>query len=214
MSPSQPPSQPPNQPSSQLSPYTQYYIRRLLRQYVATLNYPPAGVGIRTYFQENLNELLANIYPALQLKAKLHELELLVQHHQLSEMDGLHPYGNQHDIEQKILWILDLRFLALLPALPLAIVPEDTTARFHFVLEDVMHEGIRHTDDLFGRVLEFGAEHNLQTYSLMLTLINQQVGFILTVSELRHAIWVNLRSPIYYRLVQQPNQLDGLQQIA
>ena len=200
--------------TSQLSPYTQYYIRRLLRQYVGALNYPPSGVGVRPYFQQNLNALLASIYAQPQLKAKLHELQLLVQHHQLSEIEGQRPHGHRHDIEQKILWLLDLRFLALLPAMPLSIVPEDTTSQFHFVLEEAMRQGIRHADDLFGKVLEFGAEHNLQTYSLMLTLINQRVAFLLTVSESRHAIWVNLRSPLYYRLVRQNSQLDQFQQIA
>ena len=200
--------------TSQLSPYTQYYIRRLLRQYVASLNYPPSGIGISTYFQQDLNGLLAETYPQSQIQAKIHELELLVQHHQLSDAEGFCPYGTLSDIEQKILWILNLRFLALLPAMSLAIVPEETAAQFHFVLQDEMHEGIRHSDDLFGKVLEFEAEHNLQTYSLLLNLINQQVAFLLTVSELRHAIWVNLRSPIYYQLVQQSGGFEGLQQTA
>jgi len=200
--------------TSKLSPYTQYYIRRLLRQYIGSLNYPPSGVGVCAYFQQDLNSLLAQIYPPNELKAKLRELELMVQHHQMSDSEGPHPYGSPSDIEQKILWILDLRFLALLPAMSLAIVPEPTSSRFHFMLKNEMHEGIRHTEDLFGKVLEFEAEHNLPTYSLLLTLINQQVEFLLTVSEARHAIWVNLRSPIYYRLVEQSNQFEDFQLIA
>jgi len=205
--------------TSQLSPYTQYYIRRLLRQYIASLNYPASGVGICAYFQQDLNDLLAKIYPSSQLKAKLRELELMVQHHQLSDTqlsdtEGSHPYRGSSDIEQKILWILDLRFLALLPALSLAVVPEPTSSRFHFMLKNEMHEGIRHSDDLFGKVLEFEADHNLPTYSLLLTLINQQIAFLLTVSEARHAIWVDLRSPIYYRLVEQSNQFEEFQLIA
>ncbi len=200
--------------SLQLSPYTQYYVRRLLRQYVSLLNYPPTGVGICAYLQQDLNHLLANIYPQPQLRAKLHELELLVQHHQFSDTDAMQPHGTPSDIEQKILWLLDLRFLALLPAMSLSVVPEDDTPRFHFMLKGNMHEGLRHADDLYGKVLEFGAEHNLPTYSLLLTLINQQQAFLLTVSEQRHVIWVDLRSPSYYRLVEQSNQFEEFQKTA
>lgn len=192
---------------SSLSPYTQYYVRRLLRQYVGSLNYPSTGVGICTHLQQDLNELLAEIYPQPQLSAKLHELEMLVQHHQLSDAETANPYGGSSEIEQKILWLLDLRFLALLPAISLAIVPEVCISRFHFMLHGTMHEGIRHADDLYGKVLEFGAEHELPTYSLLLTLINQQTAFLLTVSESRHVIWVDLRSPSYYRLVEQSSQV-------
>ncbi|MBW4464986.1 MAG: hypothetical protein KME07_06040 [Pegethrix bostrychoides GSE-TBD4-15B] len=199
---------------SSLSPYTQYYIRRLLRQYVGSLNYPPTGVGICAYLQQDLNELLAEIYPQSQLNAKLHELDMLVQHHQLSGTEGANPYGGSSDIEQKILWLLDLRFLALLPAMSLSIVPEDEASRFHFMLRGNMHEGLRHADDLYGKVLEFGAEHELPTYSLLLTLINQQTAFLLTASKSRHVVWVDLRSPSYYRLMEQSSQAEELQKTA
>lgn len=198
-------------PFSSLSPYTQYYVRRLLRQYVGSLNYPPTGVGICAYLHQDLNELLAEIYPPPQLSAKLHELDMLVQHHQLSKTEGANPYGGSSDLEQKILWLLDLRFLALLPAMSPSIVPEDAASRFHFMLRGSMHEGLRHADDLYGKVLEFGAEHELPTYSLLLTLINQQTAFLLTVSESRHVIWVDLRSPSYYRLMEQSGQATEFQ---
>lgn len=186
-----------------LSPYTQYYIRKLLRQYVSYFNYPLSGVGISAYFHTDLFQLLKRIYPkGFEFRVKVRELETLVYLHQNSDTNKLYPSENATDIEQKILWLLGLKFLALLPAMSVKIVPESAASLFHFVLDAQIHQGIRYIDELYGLVLEFQAEQNLQAYRLLLKLIDQKVPFILTVSESRHGIWVNLRSPTYYSLFQ------------
>lgn len=192
----------------QLSPFTQYYIRKLIRQYVDNLNYPRSGVGIRTHLQTNLDQLLHQLYAqGSEQRVKAHELSTLVQLHQFCSAS---PQGTSHDdlaeIEQKILWILGLKFLALLPAMLLNLVPESSTSLFHFVLDSQMRQGIRYGDELYGKVLEFGQGHSPQAYRLLVKLINQQTPFILTVSELRHAIWVSLRSPSY-SVLAQPNAI-------
>jgi hypothetical protein len=195
-----------------LSPFTKYYIRKLLRQYVSDLNYPRSGVGISHYLQTDLDQLLRQIYTHdLELKIKTRELETLVHLHQLSDANSsTYPYKDQTEIEQKILWLLNLKFLALLPAMVLTIAPETSTSIFHFVFDSQIHQGIRYSDELYGKVLEFGTEDNLQAYHLLFTLLNQRTPFILTVSELRHAVWVNLRSPIYYTFAQPVAQPDSV----
>lgn len=194
--------------NSQLSPYTQYYVRRLLRQYVGCLNYPLSGVGVCHYFQTNLDQLLKQIYPkGFEFRIKMRELETLVQLHQIDDANKIYPYENISEIEQKILWILGLKFLALLPAMSLTIVPESATSLFHFVLDQRLHQGVRYSDDLYGLVLEFSAEHDLEAYRLLFKLIDQRIPFILTVSEARHGVWVNLRSPIYASFFQSAEEL-------
>lgn len=191
-----------------LSPFTKYYIRKLLRQYIGDLNYPCSGVGVCSYFQTDLDQLLGQIYThGLELRIKTQELEMLVHLHQLSDANSsTYPYENQAEIEQKILWILNLKLLALLPTMTLTIAPETEASLFHFVFDSRIHQGIRYSDELYGKVLEFGTEDNLQAHHLLFTLLNQQIPLILTVSELRHAVWVSLRSPTYYTFSQPTAQ--------
>jgi hypothetical protein len=185
----------------QLSPYTQYYIRKLLRQYLNVLNYPVTGVGIAPYFQQDIYQQLKQLYPSsIELRAKLHELEMLVQHHQMSDVEKPYRTESLADIEQKILWLLNLKFLTLLTSLSLTVLPEAEASLFHFVQDNRVQEGIRRSEDLYGMVLTFGAEQDPHTYQLLLTLLGQRVPFILAVSEHRHSIWVSLRSPLYYSL--------------
>jgi hypothetical protein len=188
----------------QLSPYTQYYIRKLLRQYVGYINYPLTGVGVCKFFQTDLDQLLRQLYPkGFEYSIKIQELETLIHLHQTSDPKKIHPYENLSEIEQKILWILGLRFLALLPSMPLTIVPEESVSLFHFVLDARLHQGIRYADELYGMVLESNAEQDLEAYRLLFQLADRQIPLILTVSEFRHRIWVSLRSPFYYSLFKQ-----------
>lgn len=191
-----------------LSPFIQYYVRKLLRQYIGCFNYPSSGIGVCAYFQTNLEHLLKQIYPkSFELKTKIQELETLVQLHQLSEPGKLSPYGDTSEIESKIFAILGLKLLRLLSSLSLPIVPETSTSLFHFVLEEQIHQGIRYTDELYGLVLQFDREPDLQSHYLLRKLVDQQISFILTASEFRHGIWVSLRSPSYYSFCQQKHRV-------
>lgn len=188
--------------SIHLSPYTQYYLRRLLRQYAGALNYPLLGIGISAYLHQDIAQLLKKNYPSsTELKDKIQELKMLVQHHQLHNTEKPYLNDNLSEIEQKILDILDLKFLALLPVLPLTVISEAEASLFHFVLEDSIQEGIRCAEDLYGCVSTFGAKHDAHIYRFLLALMAKQVPFILTVSETNHSIWVSLRSPLYNSLV-------------
>lgn len=196
----------------QLSPYTQYYVRKLLRRSVNLLNYPLTGVGISSYFQISVEQLLKRNYvQGSDLKAKVCELETLIQFHQSHDINRTYPYASSFEIERQILHILGLKFLVLLSTLSLTAVPETSAALFHFVLADHMHQGIRYCDDLYGLVREFGAEQDFASHHLLLKLRDQQIPFILTASEKRHGIWVSLRSPTYYKLRQpEPTFLEQI----
>lgn len=191
-----------------LSPFIQYYIRRLLRQYIGCLNYPSSGIGVYAYFQTNLEHLLKQIYPkGFEFKVKIQELETLVQLHQISEPGKISPFGDRVEIESKIFSILGLKFLRLLSSLSLSIVPETSTSLFHFVLEEQIHQGIRYADELYGITRQFDGEPDLQVRYLLRKLVDQQIPFILTASEFRHGIWVSLRSPSYYSFCEQKTRV-------
>lgn len=185
----------------QLSPYTQYYVRQLLRRSVKRLNYPLSGIGISSYFQTSVEQVLKrNDSTQSDLKAKMRELETLVQFHQRHVTNRTYSYETSFEIEHQILSLLGLKFLVFLSTLSLTTVPETAAALFHFVLADQMHQGIRYCDDLYGLVREFAEEQDFASHHLLLKLHDRQVPFILTASDTRHGIWVSLRSPMYYKL--------------
>ena len=195
--------------SLQLSPYTQYYIRKLLRQYVGHVHPPLLEASIQSYFHTDLAQLLKQLYPqGFEYSLKIQELQMLVQLHQASDPNKISPYENLAEIERKIFWILNLRVLALIQARSLTIVPESTTALFHFVLDQQVHQGIRHADELYGKVLEFSLEQDQQAYYLLLELIEQRTPFIMTQSELSYGIWVGLRSDAYNSFSNRQAQLE------
>lgn len=187
----------------QLSPYTQYYVRKLLRRSVHNLDYPLNGIGISSYIQLSVEQLLRRNYAkGFVLSAKTRELETLIQRHQSNGINQPYPSGNLFEIEHQILDILGLKCLAMLSTLALKVVPETAAALFHFLLANQMQQGIRYEDDLYGLVREFGEEQDFATQRLLQKLRNQQIPFLLTASESRHGIWISLRSPVYYQLCQ------------
>ncbi|MCU0523835.1 MAG: hypothetical protein MUF72_03310 [Elainella sp. Prado103] len=204
----------------QLSLYTQYYLRKLLRRSISHLNYPATGIGVDGCFQVNADQVLKRLYRnGFEFRAKLRELETLVQLHQAHQQSGLiqitskiDPAASLLEIEQQIFNLLGLKFLTFISTLPLTIVSETTASLFHFVRDEQVHQGIRYADELYGLVQEFGAEQDFATHHLLLKLVDQRTPFILTASELRHGIWVSLRSPAYHLLSQQVG--SQLEQIA
>ncbi|WP_317134485.1 ATP-binding cassette domain-containing protein [Leptolyngbya sp. 7M] len=125
----------------QLSPYTQYYIRKLLRQYLSYIHYPLTGVGVCSFFQTDLNQLLKQLYPkGFEYGIKIQELETLIHLHQASEPQKISPYETLSEIEQKIFWILGLKFLAILPSMPLT-VPQES-----FLFSTTIKNNIRYGD--------------------------------------------------------------------
>jgi hypothetical protein len=189
----------------ELSSYHQYYLRQFLRHYSNLLNYPLCGVGLHAYLQGDVVQQLRHVYPNnTEFSFKLQELGKLIEFHRQLDSTAFCASQNISQIEQRILWLLGLRFLALLPMMALTIVSVPSTSRFCFLLDNALHEGIRHSNQLYGKISEFNAECSLQACHLLFTLSGQQAPFLLTVSESCHEIWLNLRSPLYHQVSGQP----------
>jgi hypothetical protein len=133
---------------------------------------------------------------------RVQELEKLIELHAKVKMAFQASY-NLTQIEQKILWLLGLKFLALLSDMALEILPEVAVTRFQFLLENRTLQGMQYRNRLYGQVLEFGADYDLAACQLLFMLNSRQVLFWLTASQLRHRIWVDLRSPMYLWLLNQ-----------
>lgn len=186
-----------------ISSYTQYYLRQLLGQFARQLDYPVLGVGIRECLQTDIHQVLKRLYPTqVEFREKLYELDRLAYLHQQGTQALLLPPQELAGIEQKIFWLMGLKSLAMLGTMSVKIVLEWDTVLFYFLLNDQMQQGVRYADQLYGRVLNFGADYDLRACQMLFKLNGQQIPFILTVSAQQHGIWVDLRSPAYRTLVK------------
>ncbi len=186
-----------------ISSYQQYYVRKVLCRYANQFHYPVSGIGLQPCLQLEINSLLKQLYPIeSDLYPKIYELEKLIDlHHKASR--AILAFPNILQIEQRILWLLGLKFLAILSTLPVPMIPEASGSVFHFVLGNQLYQGIRYADELYGKIVTFEADYNLFACQLIFTLSAQKISFITTVSDIQHGIWVNLRSPLYFTLVSK-----------
>lgn len=184
----------------QLSLYEQYYVRKLLRHYIKHLNYPIFGVAVCTYFHANLNQLLRRIETGTYI---IQDLRALIRFHQ-SVKETTSSASQQIEIEQKILWMLGLKFLVLVANTSTVIISESSTSRFKFVLNGQIHCGICYSNELYGMCLKFGAELDFSASRLLIMLINRSIPFVLTASDQQHTIWVSLRSPACHSFLALP----------
>jgi hypothetical protein len=187
----------------QLSLFTQYYIRRLLRRYTDSLNYSILEkTNVEACFQTNLNHILSQLYPVEpELTFKTQEIETLVRIHQGVETFGNSRYENLFEVEQQICRLLGLRLL-ILTSTDLTPVPENAAALFRFFLGGKIWEGIRYGNELYGLVRAFKTEHECRACQRTLALSEQEIPSILTISNSRYGIWINLRSPAYPSVAQ------------
>ncbi|WNZ22173.1 hypothetical protein HJG54_04370 [Leptolyngbya sp. NK1-12] len=184
-----------------LSCYTQYYLRQFLYQYACCWHYPLFGVGLQSYLQEDINLRLQQLCPNhRELQGKLRELEKLIELHRKVDTTAFCARQNISQLEQRILWLLGLKFLALLPMLAVTVIPDHAASRFRFILDHNLYQGIRYTDQLYGRVIEFGADYNLPACHVLFSLSGHHTDVVLTVSKSCHEIWLNLRTPIYQEI--------------
>jgi hypothetical protein len=82
-----------------------------------------------------------------------------------------------------------------LEAFPL-IVGEQQVAQFKFYLNGALHDGLRYKNDLYRFVKEFRVDERLIAYQFACELILEGIPIIVSVSEHRYGVWVNLRNPL------------------
>jgi hypothetical protein len=95
---------------------------------------------------------------------------------------------------------LDAVFMAITPE----ILDESAIAKFRFHQTGRLWEGIRYNGELYGLVETFDSIYRLQAYCLAWMLTEDQIPNILTTSDTRFAVWVNIRSPQYPGLLKNP----------
>lgn len=192
-----------------LSSFTQYYIRKLLRQYFKSNNSRiPCRTEIQRYFETDLNIILNDSGKTIpEILATTKKIETLVQAHHEQDISGLYDRQNLFQLEQQIFELVGLKLYSFSPITLLIHLEEKTIPRFYFVLNNKLHEGVRYKKAMYGLVLESRCGYELTMFQLIAVLVEREIPFIITNSKSRHAIWVNLKSPAYLTLLNYGSRL-------
>jgi hypothetical protein len=179
-----------------ISPFTQYIVRKLLKQYCSQGQWPWGMIPVADPGQADLQRILQEVYPQPgQLASQINQLELLTGlYAQLKATHSTHR-DEFNQLEQQILQVLGLRLGRLLPQQVPRWVPADATCPLRFRLEQHLYRGIRYEQQLYGLVKYWKRTYPLQAYRLAWVLVNRDIPCIMTRSRSYWAVWVSLRSP-------------------
>lgn len=196
-----------------MSPFTQYFVRKLLRRYLAQPQSLTPYINVADPAQVDLERLLRSLCPDEQeFTVLLFELENLIDHHSRIEANQARysPGVAQSElvkIEQKVQKLLGLRLASLLPERLPRLLNESSGQSFQFCLERTLCAGICLGDQFYGLLRRLPNTAQLQAYQFAWMLSQQAVPCIITRSAVDYAIWINLKSPAAMRLLQQGDVL-------
>jgi hypothetical protein len=187
----------------QLSSFSQYYIRKLLRQYLKEAKYQVAQrASVNRYLSADLNLILARSGLAKsELLPVVEEIETLVRMHDQLTRTKRYSRQNRLQIEQKIFDLIGLRLRSFLPPTQLITAREDAVSQFKFFCQGKHQEGIQYNNTSYGLILESRYKHDLNIYRTIATISTADIPVILTIAPHRHAIWIELESPAYSTLI-------------
>ncbi len=185
-----------------LSPLTQYYLRRLLSEQSAA-----SGQSDKNFERLSSYEVVKQLNSGGLESASRRELETLIHHYQNLENQIAHQHEGLTEIKRRIFRLLDLRGASTRrDAIP-PLVPEQNVLGFRFLQQGRLKQGIRFENEVYGLIREYGLGMEQQAHQITWALIERAIPVVLTVSEERYGLWVNLRSPTYAVLMNQGNSL-------
>ena len=188
----------------QLSPFTHYYVHKLLREYIDSSNcLRVEHISTHPNHQLDLHQALCSLYPnQTERLSKVQELEFLTTFCQEIEKDK-YQQESLKQIKQQIFQLMGFHLIAVLPKQAPTILPEESVHRFCVYQADCVQECIRHGNEFYGLAYNFQKADRLQAYQFAWALAKQEIPAMLTVSAVRHVIWVRLQSPAYALLSKQ-----------
>ncbi|MEB3358320.1 MAG: hypothetical protein VKK04_16465 [Synechococcales bacterium] len=96
-----------------LSPTASYYLRRILRKNCDRLQFVAApNAAIKAHALADLDRVVQSLYlDEEEVAARVHQLENLIQVHQMLAEQGSMYLQHQLEIEGRILWILGFKLV-------------------------------------------------------------------------------------------------------
>lgn len=93
-----------------------------------------------------------------------------------------------------------MQALRVLPTSTLEAVPlvfsEQRVSLFKFYRDQSIRDGMLYRNELYQSVREFGIRDRLKAYQFACEQFEQGIPNLITVSEHRYVVWVNLRGPL------------------
>jgi hypothetical protein len=194
----------------QLSPFNQYYLQKLLRDYVNHFNPVLArGYNSETSPPINLNQILFSLYPhQSQRQEKLKDVELLIKFCQQIEKSKSRNQSHSNHIKQQIFRLLGLHYSSIVLDHALDSRGQHSIYRCCYHIHPKQSPASLQRDN-HGYQLADRVQPTPRWYAYQFawTLAKQKFPLILTGSEGRHVVWAKLRSPTYAVLSMQNPRL-------
>jgi hypothetical protein len=192
-----------------LSPFTQYFVRKLLRRYLAQPQSIMPYLKVADPDQADLTKVLRSLCGSDQkFNVLLYELEALIDAYSKleSNQSRFSPTTVKAElgrIELQIQHLLGLRLGQLLPHRLPRLLPEVEAQGFQFCWGKRTQAGLVHHGQFYGLLQRWQPEAQLQAYQLAWTLAQRDVICMITRSPQHYTVWINLKSPAATTLLQQ-----------
>ncbi|MEB3294293.1 MAG: hypothetical protein VKJ24_14130 [Synechococcales bacterium] len=169
---------------------------------------------------QQINQLLRQPVPQLPDQQRVQQLEtLLLMRHQISTQLNEHYNSNPYSpkrrepgyhilltmLEQEIFQVLEVMLAQ--PPLRAKILLEAAVSCFAFAYEDSICRAIAHDGKYYGLVASLSAQQRLFAHQFDWLLRNLGMSTVLTISDSRYRLWIDLRAPSYRVLHKQGQQL-------
>jgi hypothetical protein len=192
-----------------VSPFTQYFVRKLLRRYLAQPQSLTPYLKVADPECADLAKVLRSLCSSDQkFNILLYELEALIDSYSRleSNQSRFSPTTVKAElsrIELQIQHLLGLRLGQLLPQRLPQMLPEVDGQGFQFCWGKRVQSGIFHRGQFYGLLQRWQPDTQLQAYQLAWTLAQRDVVCLITRSPQHYAVWINLKSPSAHVLLQQ-----------
>ncbi|MBE9032848.1 hypothetical protein IQ266_24230 [filamentous cyanobacterium LEGE 11480] len=196
-----------------MSPFTQYFVRKLLRRYLAQPQSLMPYLKVADPGQSDLAQVLRGLCHSEQsFQVLLYELESLIESHsRLEANQARYSPATVNDelvqIEQKVEQLLGLRLGRLLPERLPRLLPEAEGQAFQFCLGSQVQSGICYREHFYGLLQRWPLASQLHAYQTAWTLAQRGVACMVTRSPQEYTVWINLKSPSSTVLLQQGQRI-------
>ena len=185
-----------------LSPFTNYTIRRMLQEYVESLNEIQTH-SLKVSETVNLEQLLLKLYPRKFIAtSKVHDLETLTTLYQKASDKRSVNLQAQAELRRRIFRILGIRFGVNEILMP-PIIPETADSLFQFFSKGKMRDGMCLDGKTYGKVETATMRQRQQFYQMVLAFSEQKIPCVITTNPEHYSLWLLLRSPVYSLYLKQ-----------
>ncbi len=179
-----------------LSPSANYEIRRLLKDYVHSLDISPSQV-LRVSESVNFDRLLQNLYPRkFERVSRVRNLEMLSDlYRQMSGFRSAEQLAREV-LQRRIFQILGIGFGFDDEKIPSILLATDVRI-FPFFSEGAVREAMTFQHKFYGKIDEAAVGDSSELYQLAMLLLEKGFVCLILSSPGSYSLWVLLRSPVY-----------------